>query len=80
MTVTVYILKLVNGHYYTGITKDLVRRMLEHNHGKSKSTRHNLPVIIKHIEAFPDYKSARQKEVYIKHTGANKYLMTGKFI
>lgn len=70
----VYILLLSNNTYYTGITNNLARRLLEHNHGKSKSTCHHLPVILKHTEKFKTRNQARTKEVYIKNRGAKRYL------
>ncbi|MFQ5865601.1 MAG: GIY-YIG nuclease family protein [bacterium] len=74
-----YILLLSNNTYYTGITDNLVRRLLEHNQGKSKSTCRHRPVILKHIEKFKTRAQARAKEIYIKNMGAKRYLNKLKF-
>lgn len=70
----VYILLLSNNTYYTGITDNLVRRLTQHNQGKSKSTRKHRPVILKHTEKFTTRLSARAREIQIKNTGAKRYL------
>ena len=36
----VYILRGRSGSLYTGVTTDIVRRIYEHNHVKSKASRH----------------------------------------
>lgn len=73
-TFYVYILFLSNATYYTGMTNNLTRRLIEHNQGKSISTRHHLPVILKHSEKFTTRSTARKKEVHIKNMGAKRYL------
>ena len=70
----IYILLLSNGTYYTGITDNLTRRLIEHNQGKCKSTRKHRPVILKHTEKFTTRANARAKEIHIKNTGAKRYL------
>ncbi len=48
----VYILKCADGTFYTGATKDLERRIAEHNAGKaSKYTRIRLPVELHYTES-----------------------------
>lgn len=69
-----YILKLSNGKYYTGITKDLVKRLKQHNNGESISTRHGRPCKVVYYTKWPDYSSARKVEVYVKRKGARKFL------
>ena len=78
--ITVYILKLNNGKYYTGMTNDLPRRLREHQYGYSKSTQYYLPVQLIHSEVFPDRKKARRREIYIKFCGAKKYLLRLKYV
>ena len=75
--VIVYILKLRNGTYYTGITKHLVTRLIQHNKGLSFSTKRHLPCVLKYIVRFEDYKTARWLERKIKHRGARNYLCSG---
>lgn len=72
--VWVYILKLRNNTYYTGITKHLVTRLIQHNKGLSFSTKRHLPCILKYIVKFKKYKEARWLEKKIKHRGARNYL------
>ena len=38
--------------YYTGQAKDVAVRLLEHNSGKNKSTRHGIPWNVEHVEGF----------------------------
>lgn len=73
MTIYLYILKLEGGTYYCGITKDLERRLKEHNGGKSKSTRRNLPVQIIFTDTFDSYFEAREREKKIKLQGVGRY-------
>jgi putative endonuclease len=40
----VYILECADGTYYTGSTKDLERRLLEHERGGAEYTRERLPI------------------------------------
>jgi putative endonuclease len=60
-----YILEsLKNGRYYIGSTNDLVRRILEHNSGKTKSLRSIRPLKIvfqKEFENITDAKNAERK-------------------
>ncbi len=74
-----YILLLSNLTYYTGITNNLNRRLVEHNKGESKSTRKHLPVTLVHTETFETRLLSRKKEVYIKNKGARRYLNMLKF-
>jgi len=74
MAITVYVLKLSNNSYYTGITKDLNNRLQQHNKGQSKSTRHGRPITLIYSVELPDYKQARWLEVKIKNRGASRYL------
>lgn len=76
--VYIYILELQNKRYYTGITKDIVKRIMEHNKGKSKSTKKYRPVTLIHLETSDNYIHARQQEKYIKNIGAKHYLTKQK--
>jgi len=79
MIIKLYILILADKTFYTGITKDLQRRLSEHSAGQSKSTCKALPVKLIHSEEFPSYKEARKKEKYIKNFGAKRYLTKIKY-
>ena len=53
MTSYMYILLCGNGKYYTGSTKDLTRRLAQHQSGKGANfTRKNLPVELAYFEEF----------------------------
>ena len=73
--VTIYILQCADNTYYTGITKNLGRRLSEHNRGKSKSTRDRLPIKLLHTETVTGYKIAAMIERKIKNVGAKKSLI-----
>lgn len=75
----VYILRLSDGSHYTGLTGDMTRRISEHQRGRSKSTRHRLPVVVIHQAERPTRKLARKLEVKIKKIGAQRYLNKLRF-
>jgi len=63
----VYVLhsKKDNG-LYIGCTKDLKRRFVEHNEGKSLSTKSRAPFVLIYYEAFLLNSDARAREKYLK--------------
>ena len=64
----VYILKSEkHGHYYTGYTEDLKKRLKQHNDGKTKSLKAQLPVRIVHVEDFLSKQEAYKRERQIKN-------------
>lgn len=71
-----YILLLVNGTHYTGITGDLKKRMQDHAAGRSISTRHKLPAKLIWLHAHIDRPLARSLEKKIKGTGAARFMKT----
>ncbi len=75
----VYVLKLVNGKHYTGMTEDLNRRLREHKAGSSKSTRRHLPLTLEFVVRIEGRKAARVLEVRIKNRGAGRWLNQLKF-
>lgn len=72
----VYVLRLSNGTYYTGLTTDLNRRIKEHRAGRSKSTRKHLPAELVWIRLRETRIEARELEVKIKSRGARRFLKT----
>jgi len=72
--VYVYVLYLNNGHYYTGITNDLCKRLKNHNSGLSKYTQFYRPVHLIYCEIWPNRILAAKHERYIKNKGAKQYL------
>ena len=78
-SVHVYILKLSNGNYYTGISNNIKKRVDQHNKGMSKYKSRFTPVSLVHSEEHASRKKARRKEVYIKQRGAKRYLLSLKY-
>ncbi len=63
----VYILRCADGSLYTGIAKDVDRRLEQHNAGAaSRYTRSRLPVTLEHQEDQPDQSMALKRECAIK--------------
>jgi putative endonuclease len=59
--------------YYTGFTKNIEHRLIEHNNGKTKSTRPYRPWKVIFSEECNTRLEARQKEKYYKSgTGREK--------
>ena len=65
----VYILRCADGSLYTGIAKDLDRRLEQHNAGTaSRYTRSRLPVTLEYQEEQPTQSLALKREAAIKAT------------
>ena len=65
----VYLLRCSDNSLYTGITRDLSRRLDEHNHNNrlaSAYTRARRPVRLVYQESFLDRSSATMREIAIK--------------
>ncbi len=77
--ISVYVLNLSNGKYYTGMTGDLIRRMREHENGGSKSTRYYRPVELIFVARANSRRLARELEVRIKRRGAGRWLNELRF-
>ena len=66
----VYLLKSnKNGKIYIGSTKNLERRLKEHNSGKCFSTKSLIPLEITYYEAFQYEEDARLREKRLKYHG-----------
>jgi putative endonuclease len=62
-----YILECSDGSFYTGITKDIERRLSEHNKGSaSKYTRLRLPVKLRYTEECAGRTEALVRECQVK--------------
>ena len=71
----VYVLRSqTTGWFYIGCTKDLERRLAEHNAGKSVSTRAFRPFELVHRDVFPTLREARQRERYLKAQKSRRFL------
>lgn len=64
----VYILRCHDNTFYTGITKDLSKRLEEHNHSErgAKYTRYRRPVTLMYHEHYEDKSNALKREIQIK--------------
>lgn len=76
MSITVYILKLADNTYYTGMTNNTERRFKQHNAGDCNYTSTRLPFQCVFKYDMPNYKYGRWLEKKIKHAGAKNYLAT----
>ena len=56
----------MDSRIYVGFTKDLAKRLAEHNSGKTKSTKGYRPWVILYSEAVETREEARKKEKYYK--------------
>ena len=70
----VYILLCSDGSYYTGVTKDIDRRIEEHNQGIADDsyTFIRRPVELKYIEVFENIEKAIEREKQIKNWSRKK--------
>ncbi len=68
-----YILKSKNKNwYYVGITDSLIKRLAEHNSGKTRSTKPYRPFEIVYTEEFESKSECRKRELFIKNNHAAK--------
>lgn len=67
-TYYVYLVKCTDNSFYTGVTNDIERRVLEHNNSKDKSayTFKKRPVTLVWFEYYNDINQAIEKEKQIK--------------
>ena len=62
-----YILECADGSYYTGSTKNLERRLVQHQAGEgAKHTKKRLPVKLVYVEAFDRIDLAFYKEKQVQ--------------
>lgn len=68
MSYFVYILECSDKTYYTGIAKDVQRRVDEHNNSNkgAKYTKARRPVKLLHVESYEDRSTAAKREYVIK--------------
>lgn len=70
----VYILKSkFDEDLYIGSTKDLKRRLAEHNDGKVFSTKLRKPFVLIYYEAYRSEQDARKREQQLKLRGRARY-------
>ena len=77
MIFTVYILKsLKDGKRYIGYTKNLYRRLSEHNSGGCKSTRNRRPLELVYHEDYDSKTEAMKRERFFKSTSGRVFLQS----
>jgi putative endonuclease len=59
---------------YIGCTKDLKKRIIEHNHGRIESTQNRFPMELIYYEACLNQKDSFKREKYLKTTYGRRYL------
>jgi putative endonuclease len=61
---TVYLLECADGTFYTGVTTDMARRLIEHNEGTkgAKYTKARRPVSLVYEEACTSRSDAQKRE------------------
>lgn len=70
-----YILKSEkDGKIYTGFTKDLRKRLIQHNQGRSTYTKGRGPFKLIYYEACLLEDKARSRELYLKSGMGKRYL------
>jgi len=69
-----YILRLKDKTHYCGITKNISKRLIAHNYGMSKSTKHLRPLVLVYLTNRTNYMQARLLEKKIKLQGVTRYL------
>jgi len=67
-----YILQLRNNSYYVGSTNNIQSRIVEHQQGKVRSTKNNLPFILKYTENFKTRGEAQSREYQVKKWKSRK--------
>ena len=76
----VYILRsLKHPFIYVGFTRNVDKRLEEHNKGTNKSTKHNAPFILEAYIAVRTETKALALEKYLK-TGSGKALLQKRFM
>ena len=71
----VYVIRSTKTNYtYTGITNNVERRLKEHRKGYNKITRPYAPFHLLLTEKYPDRKSAREREKFLKSGQGRKFL------
>ena len=63
-----------DGNHYVGFTRDLIKRLNEHDQGKVKSTKNRLPVKLVYWEGCLNQTDAINREKYLKTTWGKRYI------
>jgi putative endonuclease len=63
-----------DGKFYVGYTKDLQKRLEEHNSGRVPSTKERRPMTLIYWEGCMSQKDATRREKYLKTTWGKRYI------
>jgi len=74
LTWYVYVLQNKHKKWYIGSTRDLRKRILQHNSGKNKSTKYGVPWKVIYCEISINQQDARAREKYLKSGMGRRYL------
>jgi putative endonuclease len=73
--ITVYVIESITDETcYTGMAKDAIARLIEHNAGKNRFTKGHMPWKIIYVESHPDWATARIREKYLKTASGKRWL------
>jgi len=73
---SVYVLKSrKDGRYYYGLTRNVQKRLDEHNNGLVPSTKSRLPLDLVYFEEVENISLARKREKYFKSGFGRKYIL-----
>jgi putative endonuclease len=64
----------INSEIYIGITLDIIRRLQEHNSGKSRYTKAFKPWKVFYTEECENYPTARNRELFFKTSTGRREL------
>ena len=71
----VYVLKSdIDNNFYVGYTKDIIKRLAEHNSFKVRSTKHRVPLALVYWEGCLSQKDALKREKYLKTAWGKRYI------
>lgn len=71
----VYILQsLKDRFFYVGLTRDLQKRLDQHNGGKVDSTRNRIPFDLVYWEGYLNFRDASKREEYLKSSWGKRYI------
>lgn len=79
----VYILQCSDGSLYTGVARDLQRRLMQHNGvlvGGSRYTRGRRPVTLLWSDSAPDRSAAQRREASIRRLSRDEKLRLARAV
>jgi putative endonuclease len=63
-----------DGMFYVGYTKDIRKRLDQHNSGQVKSTKDRLPMKLVYWEGCINQQDAARREKYLKNSWGKRYI------